>query len=162
VSHPVFSAVSPAHSLHGSFNVKTHSIDAAVPRMDFKRGQQLEFDYGNTAPACGEQQLWQTVILWALKDYEQLLESCQHAWRSAKKPISRHALASLQNIRLQCQSEWFQFICELADISPHHIHRRISELDSNYELALIPVDPVPAPALSIWQRRRARLKARAI
>lgn len=88
----------------------------------------------------GERELWATVILFAINDYENLCQQIETAWRLTQRPVSRHLDISRENIKGQVDHTWFGLICLLIDVSPDHIKRRLRELDVEYCIASIPIE----------------------
>lgn len=103
---------------------------------------------------CAERRLWCAVIISSVDEYREWLQRIHTGWTANQRPVDSSFKFSLKHIRHQCQTEWFQVICEMADITPELIFKKFDELDQEYCLKQIPFEDEPERFMSSWALRK--------
>lgn len=101
-----------------------------------------------------ERRLWCAVVISTIEEYTEWLGRIQNAWSLSQKPVDSGFKFSLQHIRRQCKTEWFESVCGMADISADVVAKKFDQLDKEYCLKQIPFQDEPERFLSQWALRK--------
>ncbi len=125
--------------------------------MHIKDRPQPEVD---STPNYPERRLWVSIILFAIQEYQDTLALIQKQWTSSKAPVSKYYLQCIRSMRHELRHEWFNHICDLADVSQHQVLRKIKEFDFKYGLAEVEFTDEDTMVTRHHMRRMARLNER--
>ncbi len=113
-----------------------------------------------TPGTSGERRLWAAVILTVFHEYEDWCSRIAAAWQPHQRPVPHSYIRTLNQIRRQCKHTWFRLICEMADVAPYLIIRKLDALDKEYCIAAIPVEPESDDPPTAWKLRQMSQRKR--
>lgn len=130
---PIFGASGTLASV--SMNVRTSR----------KNAPQLEVEADGTYP---ERRLWSAVLIATFHEYEEWCKRISTTWETTKRPVNRNFRDALEAIRRECKTPWFSHICEMVELSPDCMHRKLELLDNKYNVTVTPYSDGPVQVLT--------------
>lgn len=121
-----------------------------------KNIQVLQLEAPEYDQATPELRLWLAVIIMTVCEYEEMLNRIVNTWKKYRQPINRLRLNELYSLRFECRNPWFDYICEMANISPAIVFRRFDRLDEKYAIHSIKFTDLPRCPLKKERQRRVK------
>lgn len=103
--------------------------------MKLARPPQLWLDADLSTP---EKRLWVAVILQTVAEYEEWARRIDRFHAVMKTEVPIEFQEALEVVRRECMHQWFQHVCDMAEVRPSQVFERFKVIDRDYCVNHVP------------------------